>query len=101
MLDGCVGADRVAKAMLEIVLPLHKDLQRLASDQPSAIRSGIYDLLDNPQTVASEHDPRIRTAVIPVMHTAIEVLGNPFGHPRRNNFESFAAGDPSVPSWWN
>jgi hypothetical protein len=108
MLDGCIGADRVAKAMLQIVLPLHEQLQRLASDdQPTTHKSDIYDLLGNPQgetaaaNAPTRADPQIRTDVIPAMQTAIEVLGNPFGHPRRNNIDSFAPGDPTVPSWWN
>ncbi|OCT52784.1 hypothetical protein CLCR_09732 [Cladophialophora carrionii] len=104
MLEGCGEADRVAKAMLQIVLPLHQDLRRLASDQPTT-RSGIHNLLENPlsgtTSTTTTPEPQIRAAVIPAMQTAIEVLGNPFGHVRRNNIDSFAAGDPSVPSWWN
>ena len=108
MLEGCVAADRVAAAMLQIVQPLHQDLHRLAvADQASSSRSGIYDLLENPQAGTSASaasasssrsaDLQIRAAVIPAMQTAIEVLGNPFGHPRRNEIDS----DPSVPTWWN
>jgi hypothetical protein len=102
MLEGCGETDRVAKTMLEIVLPLHQDLRRLASGR-SSTRSGIHNLLENPLsgTASTRPDPQIRAAVIPAMQTAIEVLGNPFGHVRRNNISSFAAGDPSVPSWWN
>ncbi|KIW68790.1 hypothetical protein PV04_04711 [Phialophora macrospora] len=102
MLKGCGEADRVAKAMLEIVLPLHQDLRSLASGRPST-RSGIHNLLENPLsgTASTTPEPQICVAVIPAMQTAIEVLGNPFGHVRRNNIDSFAAGDPSVPSWWN
>ncbi|KAJ9616918.1 hypothetical protein H2200_000638 [Cladophialophora chaetospira] len=107
MLDGCGEADRVAKAMLQIVLPLHQQLQNLASDQPTTQRSGIHNLLEDPLSGGAGDarlvggEAQIRSAVIPAMQTAIEVLGNPFGHLRRNNIDSFATGDPSVPSWWN
>ena len=107
MLDGCGEADRVAKAMLQIVHPLHQQLQNLANDLPTTQRSGIHNLLENPlsggtgDTSVQRAEPQIRAAVIPAMQSAIEVLGNPFGHVRRNNIDSFAAGDPSVPCWWN
>ncbi|EXJ93934.1 hypothetical protein A1O1_02327 [Capronia coronata CBS 617.96] len=123
VLQGCSLADRVARTMLDIVLPLHQDLQGLANaDSKQNRQSGIYNLLQNPHSVPlsfqkphsdnhgsdsimAESDsntaPRIRAAAIPAMQKAIDVLGNPFGHPRRLNIESFSPGDPDVPSWWN
>ena len=113
MLAGCAESDRVAKTMTKIVLPLHNDLLRLASTEAAGgasgpRASGIYDLLGDPQSSAptaevdvGDNSASIRAEVIPAMQNAIQVLGNPFGHPRRLNVDSFAAGDPSVPSWWN
>jgi hypothetical protein len=99
---------------------LHQDLQRLANERHhNPTRSAIYDLLDDPQaspaaaspvgfwseevdpTSAGEGSQQIRSAVIPAMQNAIEVLGNPFGHVRGSDIGTFATGDPSVPSWWN
>ncbi|OAG38717.1 hypothetical protein AYO21_07070 [Fonsecaea monophora] len=127
MLASCSVVDRVANSLLQIVRPLHQDLQRLASTESSSRpKSGIYDLLENPHADAATSPPTtagmrgwspgaqqyqgitgepsalpppIRTAAIPAMQHAIEVLGNPFGLPRRLNTDSFAAGDPIAPSW--
>ncbi|OAP61896.1 hypothetical protein AYL99_04099 [Fonsecaea erecta] len=128
MLASCSVVDRVANSLLQIVRPLHQDLLRLATiESSSRPKSGIYDLLENPHADAAtgtstaarmrgwspgaqpypgstgepSTTPPIRTAAIPAMQNAIEVLGNPFGLPRRLNTESFATGDPNVPSWWN
>ncbi|OAL18219.1 hypothetical protein AYO22_10797 [Fonsecaea multimorphosa] len=125
MLAGCSVVDRVANSLLQIVRPLHQDLQRLASNESSGRpKSGIYDLLENPHADAAAATgssstptaltgmlqgwspagggggggaqqyhlqrsttgqpstiPPIRSAAIPAMQNAIEVLGNPFGLP--------------------
>ncbi|OQV10927.1 hypothetical protein CLAIMM_14847 [Cladophialophora immunda] len=128
MLASCSVVDRVANSLLQIVRPLHQDLQRLASiESSSRPKSGIYDLLENPHADAATSPPTtagtrgwspgaqqyqgfpsepsttppIRTTAIPAMQNAIEVLGNPFGLPRRLNTDSSATGDPHIPSWWS
>lgn len=113
--------------MLDIVFPLHQDLVALASADSSQAaprrQSGIYDLLQHPQLEPepllllqrplsedgshgmAHSDIRdtlpVRPAAIPAMQKAIDVLGNPFGHPRRLNIDSFSPADPDIPSWWN
>ncbi|KIW99011.1 uncharacterized protein Z519_00674 [Cladophialophora bantiana CBS 173.52] len=130
ILVNCSVVDRVANSLLQIVRPLHQDLQRLASTESSSRpKSGIYDLLENPHAdgtstpsstasgrgwspVAQQYQgsssefsvmtPTIRSAAIPAMQNAIEVLANPFGHSRRlSHTDSFVAGDPNVPRRWN
>ena len=113
MLESCSVSDYVAMEMLNIVRPLHQELQRLASRDTASDRSGIYDLLQIPHSAstttsghlmsqqASANPNTVRTAAIPAMQNAIEVLGNPFGHERRLNIDTFSRLDPDVPSWWN
>ncbi|EXJ92151.1 hypothetical protein A1O3_00701 [Capronia epimyces CBS 606.96] len=113
VLQSCSVADHVARSMMDIVLPLHQELLTLASANFSHIRqSGIYHLLQNPHSAGgpdsdprTQPDPRdvlpVRSAAIPAMQKAIEVLGNPFGHPRRLNIDTFSPADQDIPSWWN
>ena len=113
MLESCSVADRVAMVMLNIVHPLHQELQRFANRDTVGNRSGIYGLLQNPHSASTitsgplmtqqaVADPNpVCTAVIPAMQNAIEVLGNPFGHERRLNIDAFSRVDPDVPCWWN
>lgn len=97
--------------MVDIVHPLHEELVTLSkTDSWQTRRSGIYDLLQNPHP---EHSPDhatdhstidsqpVHPVAIPAMQKAIDVLGNPFAHPRRLNIDSFSPADPDVPSWWN
>ncbi|KAJ4535828.1 hypothetical protein HRR86_001966 [Exophiala dermatitidis] len=111
VLQDCSVADHVAKTMVDIVHPLHEELVTLSkTDSWQTRRSGIYDLLQNPHP---EHSPDhatdhstidsqpVHPVAIPAMQKAIDVLGNPFAHPRRLNIDSFSPADPDVPSWWN
>ena len=88
VLDRCAEATCIPTETHQILLRLHQELQRLASTAlSSCTRSDIYDLLENPQSLAaastavpgldSVRTSPICTPMIPAMHRAIEVLENP------------------------
>jgi hypothetical protein len=82
VLDGRGEAACFAMDTPRILLPLHRELQNLACTEPcSRPKSGIYNLLEDPQSLTAFATPLMFAPAIPTMQRAIEALGTPFWGP--------------------